>query len=120
MYPIRQKELECLSKEISTIQQQLLTFPPGRLQCKHNGKYIKWFKTEDGKREWWHVQIGDKYEPVPTRQELYQGNLEYGDEMTMLLQLRSRIIGELANQDFSNMLNESMRETYVAALLHSV
>lgn len=77
-------------------------------------------KTEDGKREWWHVQIGDKYEPVPTRQELYQGNLEYGDEMTMLLQLRSRIIGELANQDFSNMLNESMRETYVAALLHSV
>ena len=50
MYLIRQKELECLSKEISTIQQQLLTFPPGRLLCKHNGKYIKWFKTEDGKR----------------------------------------------------------------------
>ena len=50
MYPIRQKELECLSKEICTIQKQLLNFPSGHLLCKRNGKYIKWFKTENGKK----------------------------------------------------------------------
>lgn len=76
--------------------------------------------TEDGKRKWWHVQFGDKYEPVPTHQELSNGIFEYGDEMTMLLQLRSNMVGVLANYDFCFKLDNSMRETYTAALLHSV
>ena len=38
VYPIRQKELKCISKEIPKIQQQLLVFLPGHLLCKRNGK----------------------------------------------------------------------------------
>lgn len=50
LYSKIKKELDAVSYEIERIQQQLKDFPTGHLSCLHNGKYIKWYQSEKGKR----------------------------------------------------------------------
>ena len=50
LYPTIKHELQTVSAKIHKIQQQLLNFPSGNLLCLHNGKYIKWYRSEKGKR----------------------------------------------------------------------
>ncbi len=50
LYSKISNELHAVSSEIARIRQQLKDFPTGHLSCLHNGKYVKWYQSEKGKR----------------------------------------------------------------------
>lgn len=50
LYSKISSELQAVSSEIARIRQQLQNFPTGHLSCLKNGKYIKWYQSEKGKR----------------------------------------------------------------------
>lgn len=46
MYERMLAEHDRLQTQINSLQEQLSTFPDGKLVCTHNGKYLKWFQSD--------------------------------------------------------------------------
>lgn len=44
--------LSITNTKITEIEEQLQTFPPGKILCFNNGKYAQWFHVKDGERNY--------------------------------------------------------------------
>lgn len=74
-------EKERLKSQINSLQEQLATFPEGKLICTHNGKYQKWYQS-----------IGSTQTYIPKKERPLAEQLATKKYLTLLL---SNLLHEL-------------------------
>jgi hypothetical protein len=89
--------------------------------CPFSGFDWRWQQASQQLPGHWEIKVAGVWESIPTWRELDSGVLAYPPDMDMLLNVRSRLVAELANFDFlaANQIVPEIAATFSAALLHT-